>query len=30
VVQAHRGFLPDLTHFAISGLCATCRRKRGR
>jgi Fur family ferric uptake transcriptional regulator len=30
VVQAHRGFLPDLTHFAISGLCATCRRKRRR
>ena len=29
VVQEHRGFLPDLTHFAISGLCADCQR-RGR
>jgi Fur family transcriptional regulator, ferric uptake regulator len=28
VVQDHRGFLPDLTHFAISGLCADCQRKR--
>ena len=28
VVQEHRGFLPDLTHFAISGLCATCQRRR--
>ena len=22
-----RGFTPDLTHFAISGLCADCRRE---
>jgi Fur family ferric uptake transcriptional regulator len=21
----HRGFRPDLTHFAISGLCSTCQ-----
>jgi Fur family ferric uptake transcriptional regulator len=27
VVQEHRGFLPDLTHFAISGLCADCQRR---
>ncbi len=26
LVERHRGFLPDLTHFAISGLCADCRR----
>lgn len=26
VVARHRGFLPDLTHFAISGLCADCQR----
>jgi Fur family ferric uptake transcriptional regulator len=25
LVQRHRGFVPDLTHFAISGLCADCR-----
>ena len=25
VISQHRGFLPDLTHFAISGLCAECR-----
>ena len=25
LVQRHRGFLPDLTHFAISGLCADCQ-----
>lgn len=24
VVQRHRGFVPDLTHFAISGLCEKC------
>jgi Fur family transcriptional regulator, ferric uptake regulator len=29
LIQRHRGFLPDLTHFAISGLCADCQR-RGR
>ena len=26
LVQRHRGFLPDLTHFAISGLCASCQQ----
>jgi Fur family ferric uptake transcriptional regulator len=26
VIQRHRGFLPDLTHFAISGMCARCQR----
>jgi Fur family transcriptional regulator, ferric uptake regulator len=26
VIQGHRGFLPDLTHFAIGGLCARCQR----
>lgn len=30
VIERHRGFLPDLTHFAISGLCAACRRRAGR
>ena len=24
VIHRHRGFRPDLTHFAISGLCASC------
>ena len=24
LLKRHRGFEPDLTHFAISGLCATC------
>jgi len=24
VVRRHRGFVPDLTHFAISGLCESC------
>ena len=26
VVSRHRGFQPDLTHFAISGVCAPCQR----
>ncbi|HZA27119.1 MAG TPA: Fur family transcriptional regulator [Actinomycetota bacterium] len=26
VIRRHRGFLPDLRHFAISGLCASCQR----
>jgi Fur family transcriptional regulator, ferric uptake regulator len=30
VVERHRGFEPDLTHFAISGLCAACQRTRVR
>src|ERR687894_2737575 len=25
LIQNHHGFEPDLTHFAISGLCADCR-----
>jgi Fur family ferric uptake transcriptional regulator len=25
LVERHHGFQPDLTHFAISGLCATCQ-----
>lgn len=28
VVRGHKGFLPDLTHFAIAGLCARCQRVR--
>jgi Fur family ferric uptake transcriptional regulator len=26
LVERHHGFEPDLTHFAISGLCADCAR----
>jgi Fe2+ or Zn2+ uptake regulation protein len=29
LIERHREFLPDLTHFAISGLCAECRRLAG-
>jgi Fur family ferric uptake transcriptional regulator len=25
LVKKHKGFAPDLTHFAVSGLCATCQ-----
>jgi len=25
LAKKHRGFAPDLTHFAISGLCAKCQ-----
>lgn len=25
LIERHHGFAPDLTHFAISGLCAECR-----
>lgn len=25
VIHRHRGFRPDLTHFAISGLCRDCQ-----
>jgi Fur family ferric uptake transcriptional regulator len=25
LIERHHGFGPDLTHFAISGLCAECR-----
>jgi Fur family ferric uptake transcriptional regulator len=28
LLQRHRGFLPDLTHFAISGLCRECQGAR--
>ena len=27
LIERHHGFAPDLTHFAISGLCAGCRRE---
>ena len=27
LIEQHHGFLPDLAHFAISGLCAECRRE---
>ncbi len=27
LLHRHRGFRPDLTHFAISGICAECQRK---
>ena len=30
VIRRHRGFLPDLSHFAISGLCARCQRQAPR
>jgi Fur family ferric uptake transcriptional regulator len=30
LLERHRGFTPDLTHFAISGLCADCRRRSAR
>jgi Fur family transcriptional regulator, ferric uptake regulator len=26
LVSTHHGFAPDLTHFAISGLCRACQR----
>ncbi|MEX2457646.1 MAG: Fur family transcriptional regulator [Actinomycetota bacterium] len=29
LIQRHNGFDPDLAHFAISGLCADCRRAAG-
>ena len=25
LIQRHRGFRPDLAHFAISGLCSSCQ-----
>ena len=28
VIRRHHGFDPDLTHFAISGLCAECLARR--
>src|SRR5438067_5184947 len=27
LIVKHRGFRPDLTHFAISGLCRSCQQK---
>ncbi|MBI4260726.1 MAG: transcriptional repressor [Actinobacteria bacterium] len=30
LIEAHRDFLPDFTHFAISGLCGDCRKAAGR
>jgi len=30
VIERHHGFSPDLTHFAISGLCAACQRAARR
>ena len=29
LIEHHHGFEPDLTHFAIGGLCADCRKARG-
>jgi len=29
LVRRHRGFQPDLTHFAISGMCARCEKAAG-
>ena len=29
LIQRHHGFLADLTHFAISGLCSDCRAPDG-
>jgi Fur family transcriptional regulator, ferric uptake regulator len=29
LIERHRGFRPDLTHFAIGGLCADCSRLAG-
>lgn len=29
LIERHHGFQPDLTHFAIGGLCADCRSTRG-
>ncbi len=26
LIERHHGFHPDLTHFAIGGLCSECRR----
>ena len=28
IIESHTGFAPDFTHFAISGVCAACRRRR--
>jgi Fur family ferric uptake transcriptional regulator len=28
LIMKHKGFRPDLTHFAISGLCRRCQSTR--
>jgi len=28
LIRRHHGFRPDLTHFAISGLCRECQKRR--
>jgi Fur family ferric uptake transcriptional regulator len=30
LIGQHAGFRPDLSHFAISGLCANCQRLQSR
>jgi Fur family ferric uptake transcriptional regulator len=30
LIRKHHAFEPDLTHFAISGLCASCQREIAR
>jgi|SRR5918999_1214160 Fur family ferric uptake transcriptional regulator len=30
LIERQSGFSPDLTHFAISGLCARCKKEPGR
>jgi Fur family transcriptional regulator, ferric uptake regulator len=30
LIREHRGFQPDLAHFAISGLCARCQKEVAR
>jgi Fur family ferric uptake transcriptional regulator len=29
LIVRHHDFNPDFTHFAISGLCASCQRRAG-
>jgi Fe2+ or Zn2+ uptake regulation protein len=29
LIRRHHGFEADLTHFAITGLCASCSSKAG-
>ena len=30
LIERHHGFEPDLTHFAIGGLCAHCRKLKAK
>jgi Fur family transcriptional regulator, ferric uptake regulator len=30
LIERHHGFEPDLTHFAIGGLCADCQKEKAR